>query len=97
VVEVEVDDASVVAADAAATASLLDEHPLDLLQPPRDCFTDATLATPPVPPFGARAVVAEFGKAVAAAAAGFDRARTVRIRWTAGVLAQRNWSFEIRI
>jgi hypothetical protein len=46
-VEVQVQDASVITADAAAPAGLIDERPLDSLKPARDCLADAALAAPP--------------------------------------------------
>ena len=47
-VEVQIDDAAVVAAHGAATAGLLDEDALDLLKPARDCLAGAPAAAPSV-------------------------------------------------
>ena len=53
--EVQIDDAPVVAAHRAAAARLGDQGPLDLLQPARDRLARATLAPPPETPLaGAR-------------------------------------------
>jgi hypothetical protein len=48
-VEVQVDDRPVVAADGAPSAGLLHEHPLDLLMAAGDRLADAPFAAPPFP------------------------------------------------
>jgi hypothetical protein len=48
--EVEVEDTAVVAADSAASAGLANEDSLDLLMTSRDRFADATLAAPALSP-----------------------------------------------
>lgn len=53
----EVPNRTVVPADRAATARLLDENALDLLLAPRDGLADAALASPMVPARGSSMIV----------------------------------------
>ena len=49
-VEAQIDDASVVAADHTPIPCLLNQRPLHLLLAAGDCLPDASLALPPVIP-----------------------------------------------
>lgn len=87
VVEMEVDDAAVVAADRAGSASFVDEGPFDLLLPAGDRLSHATLAAP----LGLRlAVQGELNKAVMAACTQLDWLAPGRRGGSSSSLDQRN-------
>jgi hypothetical protein len=89
VMKVQIHHGTVVAADAAAPAGLLNE---DLLQPlvaAGDCLANAALAPPPGL---ADSVEAELCLAVVPAVTKFDGLGPSRIRWSPGVLDEGNRS-----
>jgi hypothetical protein len=64
VMEVQIDDASVVAAHRAASAGLFNQGPLDLLETPRDSLAGASFAAPSIAATRALATEVELDKAM---------------------------------
>jgi hypothetical protein len=97
VVEVEVDDASVVSANGTAAAGLFDEHPLDSLKPTCNRLANAPLAAPAIAAFWAGAVFRELSDAMARAVTVLDGALPPWIRWPTLNIPQRNWRLKVRV
>jgi hypothetical protein len=78
VVEDQIDDAAVVAANSAAASRFLDENPFDLLLTSGDGLADTPLAAPASTPFVSSRVIRELGLSVVFADPDLDRAGAVR-------------------
>jgi hypothetical protein len=97
VMEVQVDDAAVVAAYRAAAAGFLNQHALQPLLPSSHCLPDAALATPGIAAPRSAAVLGELGNAVTVAAAHFHRPLAPRVRRSAALINQGNRGLQVRV
>jgi hypothetical protein len=96
-VEGEDDDASVIAADAAAPASLVHQDALQLLLATCDGFAHAAFARPSTPNGGSSAVESKLSQPMPLTFAYLDRTLSCRIGRPALLLDKRNWGDEMRL
>jgi hypothetical protein len=96
-VEREVDDAAVIAADAAGTSRLLNEDLLELLLAPRNRLADAALALPAVAAARTPAVLRELGHTVSLAAMHLYRPLSPRVRRAPAIPNKWDWGLQFRV